>query len=318
MQYKQGYDEFELDILKEVGNIGSGHASVAMSKITNLSSHISHTSLELIPPKNLIERELTFDSKMDVLHRGIEGDIRGDSLILFYGDSSNELVKLIREFKENKHLTGNSDVAIIHEFATMLVNYYLDALSKFVNLDPQPKQSGLKSSFTRNFQEIILKNMELNPLKDAMVIKTKLKIVDQDVSAAIIMMFTRDTIGRILNRTKLKNVLVLDSDSSTAAKIKDIYGERTNVKVYTAKTVDDAFKLFNDVSPNLCFIKNEIDGQKGLDLIYNLKEVGKNSNFVLVGKSSSDSDDEFHKLGIKGCLKNISNKKLIIEFIDDS
>src|SRR4030042_2846306 len=76
-------DELELDILKEVCNVGVGNASIAFSKIMNSKISLSVPSIKVIPIMKITELIGDSNTPIVAIYFKILGDSSGDLLMIF-------------------------------------------------------------------------------------------------------------------------------------------------------------------------------------------------------------------------------------------
>lgn len=135
--------EFQYDVLREVGNIGAGHAATALSEIL-------HTEVDMhVPSVQLI----SFDQIADVLGGPEElivgvflrmtGDIPGNIFFLLQIESAK---KLVMAFMEEASLKASDDdedfsdleLSALSEIGNILAGSYLSSLGEFTNMRMAP------------------------------------------------------------------------------------------------------------------------------------------------------------------------------------
>lgn len=84
--------EFEQDLLKELGNIGSGHAATALSAMLSKPVNITVSSAEMEPITYLPERVGGPERHVASVLLELDGDIRGMILILFAVKDAEQMV----------------------------------------------------------------------------------------------------------------------------------------------------------------------------------------------------------------------------------
>ena len=130
----------QLDTLKELGNIGSGHAITALSKLLNNEIEVSLTSAEIIPFWKVPE---LFDSP-NVEVFGIYSKIPFDSdlsiIQIFTKESLVNLINLLntndKVFIENVRKIEDLDdfsISIITEIGNILTGHYASALADLLS-----------------------------------------------------------------------------------------------------------------------------------------------------------------------------------------
>lgn len=132
----------QLDVLREVGNIGAGNAVTALSQLLNRKIEMA------IPSVNVV----SFDEMMELI--GGPDEIVVAILFRIYGDapsnvffvlSVEEAELLIRSMTNNPTYCFNEEIdkesiefSVLEEVGNIVTGSYISALSDFTNLHLQP------------------------------------------------------------------------------------------------------------------------------------------------------------------------------------
>ena len=181
----------QLDILKEMGNIGSGHAITALSQLLNNEIDVSLTSAEIIPFWNVVQ---LFDNpNIEVF--GIYSEIHLNSdlsiIQIFTKESIINLIKLLNDdfnlsienIKTNDDLDDLS-LSIITEIGNILSGHYANALADLLSIKLVTKVPTVAlDSLNAMLNEIVAKHSQKS---DYMVlINTKLAVKNIKVNCII-------------------------------------------------------------------------------------------------------------------------------------
>lgn len=133
-----------LDALREVANIGAGHAATALSQITGHRIMISvprinYAPLEEVPPQLLDEEEPVAAVLMNMI-----GDLSGRTLLVFPSTTARRLAGLMlgREVSPLLEFTPLEQSAV-KEAGNILSGAYMNALSEFLGLILLPSPPSL-------------------------------------------------------------------------------------------------------------------------------------------------------------------------------
>lgn len=127
--------ELQLDALKEVANIGAGHAATALSQLTDRRiminvPEISITRLEDIPASFGDPEAVVAAVLMHVL-----GDLTGRTLLLLPEDNAHLLCDLLlRRPPGTSTEVGKLEESSLKEAGNILAGAYLNALSDFMGM----------------------------------------------------------------------------------------------------------------------------------------------------------------------------------------
>lgn len=128
----------QLDVLKEIGNIGAGNAATALSKMLQ-------TKIEMNVPQVKV---LGFDEIEDYIGGGekvvvtiflrIEGDIPGNMFFMLDVESAQNLILQMLGEDELPYQFDEMELSALQEIGNILAGSYLSALADFTKLDLYP------------------------------------------------------------------------------------------------------------------------------------------------------------------------------------
>jgi len=126
---------FQYEALKEVGNIGVGNATTALSQLIGKKVMLSFPSLMVMDTQSIAENTSNIEIVGTVVR--IVGDVNGGSLIAFQKSSADSFVDIL--LKDTPY-ENDEDMrkSVLNETANILVGSYLNALSKFLDMTLLP------------------------------------------------------------------------------------------------------------------------------------------------------------------------------------
>ncbi|ACL22139.1 MULTISPECIES: chemotaxis protein CheC [Desulfitobacterium] len=137
-------NQMQLDALREIGNIGSGHAATALS--TMLSRRIEMS----IPEVKAIEFEKApmvighLEVPQAVIYVKVEGDASGKAVFFFPLESAEILVQALFGSNESFNLFDNEMAqSALKEVGNIMVSSFLIALTEFSGIPLQPSVPAL-------------------------------------------------------------------------------------------------------------------------------------------------------------------------------
>ncbi|MFL5582871.1 MAG: chemotaxis protein CheC [Gemmatimonadaceae bacterium] len=134
----------QLDALREVANIGAGHAATALSQMTGSTIMISVPTitvapLEEVPPKVAAPEEPVAAVLMNML-----GDLTGRTLLVFPQVTAQRLSELmLRRPQGSSKGLGELEQSAVKEAGNILSGAYMNALSDFMGLVLLPSPPSL-------------------------------------------------------------------------------------------------------------------------------------------------------------------------------
>ena len=133
--------EYQLDVLKEVGNIGSGNAATSLSMLLGSKIDIKIPAVRLVDYNEMMDLVGGSETLIAAIFLRIEGETPGN---MFFVLSSQEATNFVEQ------MTGQTDFSIenpphdemalsaLQEAGNILAGSYLTALSDFLKLSLQP------------------------------------------------------------------------------------------------------------------------------------------------------------------------------------
>lgn len=132
----------QLDVLREIGNIGAGNAATSMSLLTNRKVDMQVPVVKLIPFEQVMELIGGADEVVVAIYLRIMGEASGTVYFIMSLSEAEELVKQIihdDSFSlESPEDISDFAVSALLEAGNILTGSYLSALSDFIQINMQP------------------------------------------------------------------------------------------------------------------------------------------------------------------------------------
>jgi chemotaxis protein CheC len=123
----------QLDALREVANIGAGHAATALSQMTQRTIMIAVPEVNVRPLEDVAELFGRADQVICAVLMHMMGDLTGRAMILFPEESARNLVDiLLRRQPGTTQAFDAMEQSGLKEVGNILVSAYLTALSDFL------------------------------------------------------------------------------------------------------------------------------------------------------------------------------------------
>ncbi|OXS78571.1 chemotaxis protein CheC [Domibacillus enclensis] len=141
MNYIDHIQPIHLDILKEVGNIGAGHAATSLSTLLNRKIDMKVPSVRIVPFTDMME--LTGGSEKEVVSVSlrIEGEAGGNMFFMLTVEEADRFIqKLMADEAFSFHDEHSQAIGFsaMQEMGNILSGSYLSALGDFTQLKLQP------------------------------------------------------------------------------------------------------------------------------------------------------------------------------------
>jgi chemotaxis protein CheC len=135
MEDVRGLKELQLDALREVANIGAGHAATALSQMTNHTIMIAVPEVNVRPLEEVTDLVGRPDEVVAAVLMHMMGDLTGRTLVLFPEGSARTLCDIL--FRRSAGTTGEfgpMEQSGLKEAGNILASAYMNALSDFMGM----------------------------------------------------------------------------------------------------------------------------------------------------------------------------------------
>ncbi len=133
----------QLDLLKEIGNIGTGNAATALSTLTGKKIEITVPNVETVPIEKII---FVFSQPEDIvigIRMVVKGDAQFDILLILDRHAAKKiLTDLLGSPCEDITQLDEMSVSALKEIGNIMCGSYITALAEFTQLylDPLPPE----------------------------------------------------------------------------------------------------------------------------------------------------------------------------------
>ena len=130
-------DEY-FDVLKELGNIGAGNATTALSQMMQCKVDMSVPQVRLMEFKELGKIMGGEEIIMAGIYLGIEGDIAGSIMFLLEKQAARHLVDKLMGMSMEGEEVSEMEFSALKEVGNIITAAYLNSLSSLTGLRIQP------------------------------------------------------------------------------------------------------------------------------------------------------------------------------------
>lgn len=195
-------DNLELDILKEIGNIGAGNATTALSQLINARIDMNVPKVAVLPFNELAEMIGGAETLVAGILFALEGDIDGMMLFVLRTNSAHMLVnQLIGCGQPPTPETGGFneiEESALKEIGNIITGSYLSSISSLTNLRVVSSVPYLAVDMAGAILSVPA--IEFGKMGDeALLIESQFKDMNVDISGYFILIPTMESYKRILN-----------------------------------------------------------------------------------------------------------------------
>lgn len=129
------FEDFKLDVLKEVGNIGAGNAATALSRLLDKPIDMAVPKVQMLPFEAITERVGGAENIVLAIFFRVEGDVPGNLFFILSPDAAKKLVHRLAGLEiEDGEGFSEMEWSALSEIGNILAGSYLSSLADFTNL----------------------------------------------------------------------------------------------------------------------------------------------------------------------------------------
>lgn len=132
--------DFQLDVLKEVGNIGAGNATTALSRLLDKPVDMKVPSVRIMPFNEVTEVLGGTENVVIATFLRVVGDAPGNMFFILSQESARKLLQdvLLSGPADHDREFDEMELSALTEIGNILAGSYLSSLADFTSLDLSP------------------------------------------------------------------------------------------------------------------------------------------------------------------------------------
>ncbi|MFW5629779.1 MAG: chemotaxis protein CheC [Acetivibrio ethanolgignens] len=188
----------EFDVLKEIGNIGAGNATTALSQLINAKVDMKVPNVELLGFKDLADIIGGPENLIVGILLTLEGEIDGMMMFMLEQDSAHHIVNMImgrdiNSFEEFSEM----DLSALNEIGNIIAGAYLSAISTLTNMTITSSVPYMAIDMAGAILSVPA--IEFGKVSDkALVIKTRVYENDKAVNGYFVLIPTLESYSKIM------------------------------------------------------------------------------------------------------------------------
>jgi CheC, inhibitor of MCP methylation len=132
-------NQMQLDVMKEIGNIGSGNAATALSMLLQRRIDMSVPNVWLTELEGIADIIGQLDSAQAVVYVKVEGEVSGKAVFFFPLESAEIIIEGLFYSSEQPDLfTCEIAQSALKEIGNIMVSSFLIALTQLTGIQMQP------------------------------------------------------------------------------------------------------------------------------------------------------------------------------------
>ncbi len=189
--------DLQKDALKEVGNIGAGHAATALSQLLNTKINLREPRIDVIKFRDLASRVGHESRTVAALHMYIRGEAPGQMVVLFDRDQAIDFVGVFL-----KRVIGDIQIfdsiadSTLKELGNIIAGAYLTAIVQLTGHHLLPSVPTLSYG---TIQAAFLTLMSILPDQDVFLIESSFLDKEKEVAGQFILIPETSSLGPLLS-----------------------------------------------------------------------------------------------------------------------
>ncbi|WP_027414625.1 chemotaxis protein CheC [Aneurinibacillus terranovensis] len=139
MDNMKSFDDFQFDVLREVGNIGAGNAATALSKLIQKEIDMKVPQVKIIPFDEIADFVGGAETVVVSVLLRVFGDIPAHMFFIISVESAKNLIKQLMGIDTGEaEEFDEMELSALNEIGNILAGSYLSSLADFTKLNMQP------------------------------------------------------------------------------------------------------------------------------------------------------------------------------------
>lgn len=137
------FEAFQMDVLKEVGNIGAGHAATALSQLLDKPIDMKVPTVRIIPFEEIAECLGGDEQIVVAVFLRAEGEAPGNLFLFYTIESAKQLLSQIAGLDGEGEGFAEMELSALQEIGNILAGSYLTSLSELTRMTLTPSVPSL-------------------------------------------------------------------------------------------------------------------------------------------------------------------------------
>jgi len=190
-------EAMEMDILREIGSIGTGNAATALSELVQQKISVDVLDLHIVPPIQVPDILGLGDMPATVVYERLPGDAGCDMLLVFERDEVKKLLSIMMQASfGSEEVDEAMEATAVEELGNIVLGAFLSAISDFTGLTLVPVPPKHKIEIFDAILDGFLAKLCLQR-KDAALFKTRFKC-GQEIAQGMLIVFLSEELQKLL------------------------------------------------------------------------------------------------------------------------
>lgn len=194
------FNQLQLDGLREIINIGGGHAATSLAQLTTRRIEMNIPEIDVLAYHEIFNEYLPADTPVYAIYTHIENDLTGAFLLVVSHETATLLVKLMTD---NLMQTDELTQSALNELGNIIGNSFLKAIGEMLTFEVT---TSLPTVIDDVFGAILTSTyMALEQYDEQiLVIRNEFKYAKQNLDASLFFIPTSGNLEKIFDALGLK------------------------------------------------------------------------------------------------------------------
>ncbi len=149
-------EDRELDALREISNIGAGHAVTALHQMTRRVITLEVPAVNLVPFSEVAHRLGGLEEEVVGLFFRVYGGSRGNMLVVMSRTSAEHLLTVLFDGNGPKRPLGDMEISALKEVGNILTSSYLTAIGSLLKIPLIPSIPAFSMDMAQAVVDLLL------------------------------------------------------------------------------------------------------------------------------------------------------------------
>ncbi len=195
-------EDLHVDVLKEVGNIGAGHATTSLSEFLGKSIKMTVPEVNVLPFEEVPEVVGGPERLVAGVYMRFEGEAPGSLMLLFDKREAVQLVELLMgqvpEQDNETNELGEMEQSALMETGNIVASSYLTAMSDMTKMDISPTVPAVAVDMAGAILQVILFQVDEDISEHVILIGTEFSQESDIVRGHFFLIPDQDSFPKIL------------------------------------------------------------------------------------------------------------------------
>ncbi|OHD07518.1 MAG: hypothetical protein A2086_05625 [Spirochaetes bacterium GWD1_27_9] len=195
--------DFQLDIIKELVNIGVGKASSLLNEIVKHHILLKVPVAKIISNENDMKDELkNYDENISSIRLKFKGGFSGSSILIFSSKNASKLIDIVTDDIAQNYDFDSIRIGVLTEIGNILINAIVGSISNILNKYIKYSIPFYNESKISNIYELV--KISIANKSDIIFIRSTFIIKDLEIKGDIILIFELDSLKNLIEEIEKK------------------------------------------------------------------------------------------------------------------